>query len=121
MLGACIALFLMRQSKDKPAQAIGEKTPDNSRYFGRVEGCLPGREVHPSRPGRSRLRGFRLVPQPGLASADILGKFGSRFFAKAYPVIGAIISTRRTMQLFERPPEHGCAALAISDGNGNRR
>jgi hypothetical protein len=90
MLGACIALFLMRQSKDKPAQAIGEKTPDNSRYFAELSVVFPAAKfIHLVRDGRDcAVSGW--FHNLRLASADILGKFGSvGEYAKAFAEVWA--------------------------------
>jgi hypothetical protein len=53
VIASCIALHLIEQSKHKPARAIGEKTPNNSRYFHALAVLFPrARFIHMVRDGR---------------------------------------------------------------------
>ena len=53
ILASCIALFLIKQRRHRPARAIGEKPPDNSRYFAALSGVFPAAKfIHIVRDGR---------------------------------------------------------------------
>jgi Sulfotransferase family len=41
IFGSCIAVFLIEQSRDKIARAIGDKTPANVRYFAELASLFP--------------------------------------------------------------------------------
>jgi Sulfotransferase family len=53
LLASCISLSLLRQSKDKPARVVGEKTPSNVRYFDIFDALFPtAKFIHIIRDGR---------------------------------------------------------------------
>jgi hypothetical protein len=53
LLGCCISLFLMRQSRQNSARAIGEKTPDNVLHFRELGNLFPqAKFIHIVRDGR---------------------------------------------------------------------
>jgi hypothetical protein len=90
ILEFCIGLFLIRQSKHKPARAIGEKTPDNSRFFLELSKLFPtAKFIHIVRDGRDCavsgwFHNLRLYPD------ETLKNFGTmRTYVRAFAQIWA--------------------------------
>ena len=85
ILAFCIGLFLTEQCKRKPAQAIGEKTPDNSRYFLELSDLFPtAKFIHVVRDGRDCavsgwFHNLRLQPDDKLKQYGTIGTYARTF------------------------------------------
>jgi hypothetical protein len=85
ILAFCIGLFLAEQSKPKPARAVGEKTPDNSRYFQELRDLFPtAKFIHVIRDGRDCavsgwFHNLRVLPGATLEQFGTVGTYARAF------------------------------------------